>query len=147
MAHRNVKIEPREKIFVDTAAFIGILIRKDENHQSAIKIMAELRVVKARIITTEAVLFELANALSAVEVRARVVSFIDTLRELSSVEIIPTNAETFEKALRLYRERPDKEWSLTDCASFVVMKERGINLAFTSDKHFEQAGFIRLLNK
>lgn len=147
MAHRSVKIKPREKVFVDTAAFIGILIDKDENHQSAIESMRDLRAKKARLLTTEAVLFELAGALSAVEFRARAISFIDTLRSLSSFEIFPTNGELFENALRLYRERPDKEWSLTDCASFVVMKERGINTAFTSDKHFEQAGFVRLLEK
>lgn len=147
MAHRNVKINLRDKVFVDTAAFIGILVDKDENHQSAIEAMRDLRAKKARLLMTEAVLFELANALSAVEFRARTISFIDTLRRLASFEIIPTSAALFENALRLYRERPDKEWSLTDCASFVVMKERGINLAFTSDKHFEQAGFVRLLEK
>ncbi len=147
MAHRSVKIKPREKVFIDTAAFIGILVDKDENHKSAIEVMSDLRAKKARLFITEAVLFEFANALSAIEFRARVISFIDTLRKLTSFEIVPTNADLFENALRLYRERPDKEWSLTDCASFVVMKERGINLAFTSDKHFEQAGFTRLLEK
>lgn len=147
MAHRNVRIEPREKVFVDTAAFVGILVSKDQHHRLAIKTMADLRAKKAHLCTTEAVLFELANALSAVEFRERTVSFIDTLRGLASVEIVPTNTELFENALNLYRERPDKEWSLTDCASFVVMKEREINLAFTSDKHFEQAGFIKLLEK
>lgn len=147
MAQRSVKIKPREKVFVDTAAFVGILVSRDENHQSAIETMTDLRAKKARLFTTEAVLFELANALSAIEFRTRTVSFIDTLRRLASFEIVPTNAELFENALRLYRERPDKEWSLTDCASFVVMRERAINLAFTSDKHFEQAGFIRLLEK
>ena len=147
MAHRSVKIKAREKVFVDTAAFIGILVDKEENHKSAIEVMSDLRAKKARLFITEAVLFELANALSAIEFRARAVSFIDTLRKLSSFEIVLTNAELFEKALRLYRERPDKEWSLTDCASFVVMKERGINLAFTSDKHFEQAGFVKLLEQ
>ena len=147
MAHRSVKIKSREKVFIDTAAFIGILVDKDENHKSAIKVMSDLRAKKARLFTTEAVLFELANALSAIEFRERVVSFIDTLRRLASVEIVPANAELFEKALRLYRERPDKEWSLTDCASFIVMKDRGISLAFTSDKHFDQAGFVKLLEK
>lgn len=147
MAHRSVKIKPREKVFVDTAAFLGILVDKDENHKSAIEVMSDLRTKKARLFITEAVLFELANALSAIEFRRRAVSFIDTLRGLASVETVPLNAELFENALQLYRERPDKEWSLTDCASFVVIKERGINLAFTSDKHFEQAGFVRLLEK
>lgn len=147
MENQNVKINLREKIFVDTAAFVGILVSRDENHRAAVKVMSDLRAKKARLFTTEAVLFELANALSSVEFRERAVSFIDTLRRLASFEIISTNAEIFEKALRLYRERPDKEWSLTDCASFVVMRERGITLAFTSDKHFEQAGFVRLLEK
>lgn len=109
--------------------------------------MTDLRAKKARLFTTEAVLFELANALSAIEFRTRTVSFIDTLRRLASFKIVPANVELFEKAWSLYRERPDKEWSLTDCASFVVMRERGINLAFTSDRHFEQAGFVRLLDK
>lgn len=147
MAQPNVKIKPREKIFVDTAAFIGILVSRDENHQSAIKTMTDLRAKKARLFTTEAVLFELANALSAIEFRERTVSFIDTLRKLTSFEIVSTNAALFENSLRLYRERSDKEWSLTDCASFVVMRENGINTAFTSDKHFEQAGFVKLLKK
>ncbi len=147
MAHRSVQIEPREKVFADTAAFTGVLVRKDENHQSAIEIMADLRAKSTRIFTTEAVLFELANALSPIEFRERVVSFIDTLRGLSSIEIVPTNGELFENALLLYRERPDKEWSLTDCASFVVMRVRGINVAYTSDKHFEQASFVKLLEK
>ncbi len=130
MAQRSVKIEPREKVLIDTAAFVGILVSRDENHQSAIKIMSDLRAKKARLFTTEAVLFELANALSAIEFRARTVSFIDTLRGLASFEIVPTNAELFQNALRLYRERPDKQWSLTDCASFVVMREREYKFGF-----------------
>lgn len=92
-------------------------------------------------------MFELANALSASEFRAEVIISIDELRTLPNVEIIWAIGEFFEKAWSFYRERPDKEWSLTDCASFVVMREREINLAFTSDKHFEQAGFVRLLEK
>ena len=96
---------------------------------------------------TEMVLVKLTNALSAVELRARAVVLIDELQTLPNVEIVWSSVELFESAWSLYRERPDKEWSLTDCASFAVMKERGINLAFTSDKHFEQAGFVKLLEK
>jgi predicted nucleic acid-binding protein len=147
MARRNVKIERDENIFVDTAAFVGVLIRRDEFHQSANKLMAELNEKNAKLITTEMVLFELANALSASELRSRAIVLIDELQTLPNVEIVWSSGELFEKAWSLYRERPDKEWSLTDCASFVVMKEREINLAFTSDKHFEQAGFVRLLEK
>ncbi len=147
MANRSVKIKPRENVFADTAAFVALLIRRDEFHQSANKIMAELSEKDTKLFTTEMVLFELANALSSIEFRARAVILIDELRTLPNVEIVWSSVELFEKAWSLYRERPDKGWSLTDCASFIVMKEREINLAFTSDKHFEQAGFVKLLEK
>jgi predicted nucleic acid-binding protein len=147
MARQNVKIKPREKIFADTAAFVALLVRRDEFHQSANEIMTELSEKDTKLITTEMVLVELANALSAIEFRARATILIDELQMLPNVEIVWSSVELFEKAWSLYRERPDKEWSLTDCASFVVMRERKINLAFTSDKHFEQAGFVKLLEK
>lgn len=147
MAKRSVKIGPRENVFADTAAFVALLVRSDEFHQSANRIMAELSEKATKLFTTEMILFELANALSSIELRARAVILIDELRPLPNVEIIWSSVELFEKAWLLYRERTDKEWSLTDCASFIVMKKRGINLAFTSDKHFEQAGFVRLLEK
>jgi len=142
-----VKIKPREKVFADTAAFVALLIRRDKFYQSANAIMAELSEKDTKLFTTEMVLFELANALSSVELRGKTIILIDELQTLPNVQIVWSSVELFEKAWTLYRERPDKEWSLTDCASFVVMRERGINLAFTSDKHFEQAGFVRLLEK
>ena len=147
MARQSVKIKPRENVFADTAAFVALLIRRDKFHQTANEIMAELSAKDTKLFVTEMVLVELANALSSIELRARAVILIDELQTLPNVEIVWSSVESFEKAWSLYRERPDKEWSLTDCASFVVMKERGINLAFTSDKHFEQTGFVRLLEK
>ena len=62
-----------------------------------------------------------------------------------SVEIIPASSHLFNAALELYRSRPDKDWGLTDCASFVAMGERGLSEALTTDEHFRQAGFRALL--
>jgi uncharacterized protein len=107
--------------------------------------MSELKSKNVKLIITESVLFEFANALSPVEHRSKAVAFIDVIRTLSTVEIISASDELFEKSLNLYRERNDKEWSLTDCTGFIVMQELQIRHAFTSDKHFEQAGFIKLL--
>jgi predicted nucleic acid-binding protein len=61
------------------------------------------------------------------------------------VEIVWSNRELFDESYNLYQDREDKDWSLTDCASFVVMNERNITTAFTTDGHFAQAGFQKLL--
>ena len=107
--------------------------------------MTELRNHDALLTTTEFVLVEVANALSAPSSRQQAVKLIDGLRSLSTVQIIPAGPELLNDGLTLYRDRPDKEWSLTDCISFVVMQQEQITQAFTSDHHFEQAGFSKLL--
>jgi len=58
---------------------------------------------------------------------------------------VRTGEALVQRALRLYDERPDKEWSLTDCLSFLVMERQRIRDALTTDHHFEQAGFRVLL--
>lgn len=107
--------------------------------------MAELYRGETTLVTTELVIVEFANALSKIDFRGSAIRMIDDLLTVLNVEVVWSDRELFDAAYDLYRNRPDKEWSLTDCASFVVMKERDISLAFTSDKHFEQAGFERLL--
>lgn len=61
------------------------------------------------------------------------------------VTIVPQTPELFESALSLYERRPDKQWSLTDCASFVICEEQGITEALAFDQHYEQAGITALL--
>ena len=67
------------------------------------------------------------------------------LRRREDVVLLPSSRELFDRGLQLFSDRPDKEWSLTDCISFVVMGERSLTEALTSDHHFEQAGFTVLL--
>jgi predicted nucleic acid-binding protein len=94
-----VKIKPRENVFADTAAFVALLVRRDEFHQSANKTMSKLSEKDTKLFTTEMVLFELANALSASEFRDEVIILIDGLRTLPNVEIVWANAELFSKGL------------------------------------------------
>ena len=78
--------------------------------------------------------------------RASFLGVLDAaLRTNPAAEIVPADDELFEAEVDLYARRPDKEWSLTDCISFVVMAHRGIVEALTGDHHFEQAGFRALL--
>src|SRR3954469_15491354 len=66
---------------------------------------------------------------------------VNALASDSRYESIPPDQATFEGALNLYRQRPDKAWSLTDCTSFILMQQRSITDALTGDRHFQQAGF------
>jgi predicted nucleic acid-binding protein len=72
--------------------------------------------------------------------------FVDAAARIALImEVIPVSAGLFAAGWALYSQRLDKEWGLTDCISFSVMIERQITDAFTSDHHFEQAGFRKLL--
>jgi len=61
--------------------------------------------------------------------------------------VVGLDPHLYQRGINLYAQRPDKEWSLTDCISFVVMSDRGITEALTGDHHFEQAGFRALLKR
>ena len=97
--------------------------------------------------TSAWVLTELGDALAAAGSRGSFLAMLDTLRSDRMVTIVEPAPQLFEAGIQLYRSRPDKNWSLTDCTSFVVMKDRGITEALTADHHFEQAGFTALLKQ
>jgi len=107
--------------------------------------MAELRRRKVSLMTTEFVLLEVANALCTSAWRAKAVKLIDGFRSLPDLRIIPADTILLAEGWELYRSRPDKEWSLTDCTSIVVVQKEHIEQVFTSDHHFEQAGFVTVL--
>lgn len=70
---------------------------------------------------------------------------LDVQRGSRNVEIVPATSELLQRGVRLFTERPDKDWPLTDCISFVVMRERGLADALTANHHFAQGGFRALL--
>jgi hypothetical protein len=88
---------------------------------------------------------EVADALAESECRPRVREFVRHLRGSAACEIVPASRELLDRALDLYHQHADKQWTLTDCVSFIIMRERGVSEALTGDKHFEQAGFVALL--
>ena len=70
---------------------------------------------------------------------------VRSLQADADVEVVVQTAEQFEAALMLYAQRQDKAWGFTDCASFVLMQERGLTEALAHDEHLSQAGFRPLL--
>jgi predicted nucleic acid-binding protein len=97
------------------------------------------------MVTTEWVLTELADALANPADREQVASLIESMVDDSEVIVIPATRELFQRGLDFFKARPDKEWSLTDCISFVVMRDLSLSQAATGDHHFEQAGYLALL--
>jgi predicted nucleic acid-binding protein len=130
-------------VFADTGYWIAVLNPRDDWHGRAVE--ASRALGKARLLTTEMVLDELLAALSKVAVRGLAIRGVDAIRNNPNTEVVPQTSIQFGEAFDLYRRMPDKEWSLTDCASFVLMKQRGISEALAHDHHFEQFGFTALL--
>ena len=100
-----------------------------------------------RLFTTEAVLTEFLNALADKGhlVRAAAVEMVGVIMKNSQVTVIPQSQRTFSRSLAFYEARPDKGYSLTDCGSMLLMRERRLSEALTTDRHFEQEGFVALL--
>ena len=131
-------------VFADTSYYVALLSTVDRHHQRAHEFAQSWR---GRVVLTDYVIIELGNALSAVARRQNLVPLVESLKQNRKVEIIPANEELLERGLELFGQRPDKDWSLTDCISFVDMQDYGLTEALTSDHHFEQAGFQALLRK
>ena len=129
------------KVFLDTAYAIALSVESDEHHDRAEELADQLEAEATHLVTTRAILLEIGNALSKKRYRKAAVELLDALEQDPQVEIVSLSEELYEQALELFRNRPDKEWGLVDCVSFVVMRERGLTEALTTDEHFKQAGF------
>lgn len=130
-------------VFVDTAAWIALFNEHDALHNQASRLKLKLNAERAWLLTTDFVLLEVADALCAARVRRRTITNLNAVRRSPTTVVVPFSQVLLDAAWNMYGRRLD--WSLTDCTSFVVMTQEGITQAFTSDRHFEQAGFKKLL--
>ena len=133
------------EVFLDAAYAIALSVSNDQHHEQAMALRTELKLAPKRLVTTRAVLLEIGNALAKSRYRVAAIQLLESLEGDPSVEIIPMSEELYDRALQLYRDRLDKEWGITDCVSFVVMLDRGLTSALTTDEHFQQAGFRAML--
>jgi predicted nucleic acid-binding protein len=133
------------QVFADTVYWTALFSWRDDLHQKAIKLSRSLE--DTQIVTNDLVLIEFLNAIASRGPRSRSMGSSSVELLLSNPEIVveALTPELFTAALKLHTERPDKSWSLTDCASFLTMRRFNIDSALTFDNHFEQAGFTALL--
>ena len=134
-----------EPVFADSGYWIAMKDNRDHLHAKATLITSRLG--SRTILTSEMVLTEFLNSASRYgpDGRRRAAVTVNGLRTDRNVEIVPQTSARFNDAATLYSQRPDQRWSVTDCASFLIMQERGIREALTHDRDFVQAGFRALL--
>ncbi|MEA2787761.1 MAG: uncharacterized protein QOG73_167 [Acetobacteraceae bacterium] len=133
------------RVFADSGYWIALLSPRDALHEKARQASASLG--RTRIITSEGVLTEVLNAFASKGDLLRVTTcvLVDKIRSNPNAEIVPMTSNAFRQALERYRSRADKTWGLTDCASFLIMEEKGLTEALSGDRDFQQAGFKALL--
>jgi predicted nucleic acid-binding protein len=129
-------------LFADTSYYLALLNADDQYNAQAAQLTSPLR---GRTATHAWILTEVADALRRPGYRDEAARFIADLRKDPRVIVVPASEELFEQGLELYAQRADEEWSLTDCISFVVMRDQGIQEALSADHHFQQAGFVILM--
>lgn len=136
---------PGARLFLDTYYIQALLNPRDSHHARALALIPTVRQA-SEVVVTESVFAEVGNALSGTpRLRQLAAAFIRRCYSEANMSVIPVDTALLSRALDLYEDRTDKEWGLTDCISFVVMRARGVVDAATGDRHFQQAGFRALM--
>jgi predicted nucleic acid-binding protein len=130
------------RVFADTFYFLALLNKNDADHEKAVRWSKSYR---GQVLTTEWVLTELADGLATSRGRIAFSKTREKMLAEPAYQIKPLDMELYQQGIDMYAARVDKQWSLTDCISFIVMQREGLTEATTGDHHFEQAGFVALL--
>jgi uncharacterized protein len=135
------------KVFVDTSGWAYLFVESEPQHHLAVQCFKYAQQQRQYMVTTNYVLLELVALLhSPLRLpRSQIVQIVDAIKNSPDIQIVHLNLELDGAAWDLCKNRIDKSWSLVDCSSFVLMKQLKILEALTTDRHFEQAGFGRLL--
>lgn len=133
------------EVLVDTSFAIALSSKTDQNHSKAVQLADQLETTKTRLVITQPILLEIGNSLAKQRYRTAAIQPLESLEADPNVEIVQLTSALYVDAFSLFKSRRDKEWGLVDCISFVVMQQRGIQAALTTDEHFSQAGFRALL--
>lgn len=133
------------EVFLDTSYVIALASSRDAHHKKAVELAEQIERDSTHLVTTRGVFLEIGDALARRQYRTAAIDLLASITEDPTIEVVPATEELCARALELYQSRPDKEWGLTDCLSFVLMDDRELNSALTADAHFQQAGLCALL--
>lgn len=133
-----------ERLFIDTAFLIALESSDDRNHKLALNFWNNLSASKPSFFTTSYIVNEVATFFNSRNRHSKAVEIGNCLLNSPSVRFIHVDEPLFYEGWHYFRQHVDKSYSLTDCISFVVMSKFELLNALTFDRHFEQAGFIKL---
>ena len=129
-------------VLVDSGYLAALEILNDQHHQAASDHWKQTRVSSSfKLLTTSFIFDELVTFLNSRGKHAKAVEVGEQLLRSQLIEFVEVDHSLFNEGWEYFRQHQDKTYSLTDCISFVLMRNEGIRTAFTFDKHFEQAGF------
>ncbi len=131
--------------FADTQFFVALINPRDQWHKRALEVEANL--IEPFFVTTEGILTEVLTFFCeyGAEARLKAAATVELILSEANTEVITITHELFLEGMNLYKQRPDKSYSLTDCVSMNICRERGITEVLTHDHHFTQEGFIVLM--
>lgn len=132
----------KKAVFLDTSGFFSWLSANDERHDRAVKFFTSTNRV---LITTDWIIAETCNLFVARRAPQMVRTLFRALDESVGIQLIAIDSERFREARSCFLKCEDHAFPLTDCSSFVVMRELGITDALTADRHFHVMGFNPLL--
>jgi predicted nucleic acid-binding protein len=132
-------------VFLDTNGWLALLNASDALHVSAAETWKRVGQSQSRIVLTDWVIAETGNGLARAKATSHFGQAVQRVLESPRTDVVFVDRVLLERAIQMYHQHSDKSWGLVDCASFLVMRDRGLTDAFTCDRHFEQAGFHRLL--
>ncbi len=132
-------------VFVDTSGFYALLVKGDDQHAAAARVLREGRRRKRGFVTTDYVLDETAALLKARGRLHLLTPLFEKLDASRAFRIEWTDAERFHDVRAFFLKHADQAWSFTDCVSFRVMTHLRLREALTKDAHFARAGFTALL--
>jgi predicted nucleic acid-binding protein len=133
------------EVFLDASFAIALTVASDRLHSEAVALAEEVDSRATRLVTTPAVLLEIGNYLSKQRYRRTAGEILTSIASDPGYAVVPISDDLYMRALAMYQVHDDKEWGMTDCISFVVMRERGLTHALSADEHFCQAGFVPML--
>lgn len=132
-------------LFLDTSYLIAVEYADDQKHREALKHWRSLsKKPSLHIVTTSYVFDEVITFLNDRSLHSKAVEVGRMLLSSRTVSLVHVDEELFDEAWFYFQKRKDKRYSMTDCVSFILMKRMGLRQALTFDRHFKQAGFIKL---